>query len=108
MRREVLAPGGSILLLQTLVPEAGDRAHNSCEDGVAPGGAELLAARSSYTCPTKEMQPQRFLIQFSSVLLHTEVCSCKGVRVWCRLTVLQLAVASTALALLPKQTAECT
>lgn len=35
--REVLAPGGSILLLQTLVPEAGDRQHNTCEDGVAPG-----------------------------------------------------------------------
>lgn len=35
--RQVLAPGGSILLLQTLVPEAGDRSHNSCEDGVAAG-----------------------------------------------------------------------
>lgn len=35
--KEVLAPGGSILLLQTLVPEAGDRSHNTCQDGVAPG-----------------------------------------------------------------------
>lgn len=35
--KQVLAPEGAILLLQTLVPEAGDRSHNACEDGVAPG-----------------------------------------------------------------------
>jgi predicted SAM-dependent methyltransferase len=35
--KQVLAPGGKLLLLQTLVPEAGDRDHNTCEDGVAPG-----------------------------------------------------------------------
>jgi len=38
--KQVLVPGGSILLLQTLVPEAGDRSHNTCEDGVAPGAAQ--------------------------------------------------------------------
>jgi SAM-dependent methyltransferase len=43
--RQVLSPGGSILLLQTLVPEAGDRSNNSCEDGVAAGlfSIEILA-----------------------------------------------------------------
>ncbi|KAF6265260.1 S-adenosyl-L-methionine-dependent methyltransferase [Scenedesmus sp. NREL 46B-D3] len=46
--REVLAPGGSILLLQTLVPEAGDRQHNTCEDGVAPG---LFAIEILAQCP---------------------------------------------------------
>ncbi len=35
--RQVLAPQGRVLLLQTLVPEPGDKAHNTCEDGVAPG-----------------------------------------------------------------------
>ncbi|WIA10082.1 hypothetical protein OEZ85_010289 [Tetradesmus obliquus] len=45
---EVLAPGGSILLLQTLVPEAGDRQHNTCEDGVAPG---LFAIEILAQCP---------------------------------------------------------
>jgi hypothetical protein len=42
--REVLAPGGCILLLQTLVPEPGDRQHNSCEDGVAPGEGDGVDA----------------------------------------------------------------
>jgi hypothetical protein len=36
--KAVLAPSGSILLLQTLVPEPGDRGHNATEDGVVPGG----------------------------------------------------------------------
>jgi hypothetical protein len=35
--KDVLVPGGKILLLQTLVAEPGDRDHNACEDGVAPG-----------------------------------------------------------------------
>ena len=35
--KQVLPPQGKILLLQTLVPEAGDRSHNVCRDGVAPG-----------------------------------------------------------------------
>lgn len=35
--KQCLAPSGAILLLQTLVPEPGDRAHNNTEDGVAPG-----------------------------------------------------------------------
>jgi len=46
--KEVLAPGGSILLLQTLVPEAGDREHKICEDGVAPG---LFAIEILAQCP---------------------------------------------------------
>ena len=35
--KQVLPAQGRILLLQTLVPEAGDRQHNVCRDGVAPG-----------------------------------------------------------------------
>jgi hypothetical protein len=35
--KQCLAPSGAILLLQTLVPEPGDRSHNNTEDGVAPG-----------------------------------------------------------------------
>jgi hypothetical protein len=35
--KQTLAPSGAILLLQTLVPEPGDREHNTTEDGVAPG-----------------------------------------------------------------------
>ena len=35
--KQVLPQQGKILLLQTLVPEAGDRQHNVCRDGVAPG-----------------------------------------------------------------------
>ena len=35
--KQVLPAQGKILLLQTLVPEAGDRQHNVCRDGVAPG-----------------------------------------------------------------------
>jgi hypothetical protein len=35
--KQTLAPSGAILLLQTLVPEPGDRDHNTTEDGVAPG-----------------------------------------------------------------------
>lgn len=35
--KQCLAPSGAILLLQTLVPEPGDRDHNNTEDGVAPG-----------------------------------------------------------------------
>ncbi|BDA43824.1 probable mitomycin biosynthesis 6-O-methyltransferase [Coccomyxa sp. Obi] len=43
--KEVLPASGKILLLQTLVPEAGDRDHNVCKDGVAPGlfSIEILA-----------------------------------------------------------------
>ncbi|KAK9836012.1 hypothetical protein WJX81_006289 [Elliptochloris bilobata] len=44
----VLAPDGRILLLQTLVPEAGDRSHNVCRDGVAPG---LFAIEILAQCP---------------------------------------------------------
>jgi predicted SAM-dependent methyltransferase len=44
--KQVLVPGGCILLLQTLVPEAGDRAHNTCEDGVVPGEAQHTPSRS--------------------------------------------------------------
>jgi hypothetical protein len=35
--KAVLSPSGAILLLQTLVPEPGDRTHNTTQDGVAPG-----------------------------------------------------------------------
>jgi hypothetical protein len=35
--KQAMAPTGAILLLQTLVPEPGDRGHNYCGDGVAPG-----------------------------------------------------------------------
>ncbi|CAL5227239.1 g10163 [Coccomyxa viridis] len=43
--KQVLPAQGKILLLQTLVPEAGDRQHNVCRDGVAPGlfSIEILA-----------------------------------------------------------------
>ena len=41
--KQVLPAQGRILLLQTLVPEAGDRQHNVCRDGVAPG--EFLVVR---------------------------------------------------------------
>ena len=40
--KQCLAPSGAILLLQTLVPEPGDRSHNNTEDGVAPGGRDCL------------------------------------------------------------------
>jgi SAM-dependent methyltransferase len=46
--RQVLAPQGRVLLLQTLVPEPGDKAHNTCEDGVAPG---LFAIEILAQCP---------------------------------------------------------
>lgn len=45
---EVLPPQGNILLLQTIVPEAGDRKHNVCKDGVAPG---LFAIEILAQCP---------------------------------------------------------
>ncbi|GAQ85000.1 O-methyltransferase family protein [Klebsormidium nitens] len=45
---EVLEPNGKVLLLQTLVPEAGDRTNNVCEDGVAPG---LFAIEILAMCP---------------------------------------------------------
>ncbi|KAL3132215.1 hypothetical protein ABBQ32_008805 [Trebouxia sp. C0010 RCD-2024] len=51
---QVLAPQGKILLLQTLVPEAGDRKNNTCSDGVSPGlfSIEILAM-----CPGGSWKP---------------------------------------------------
>jgi cyclopropane fatty-acyl-phospholipid synthase-like methyltransferase len=42
---QVMPPHGKLLLFQTIVPEPGDRAHNYCKDGVAPGlfAIEILA-----------------------------------------------------------------
>ena len=42
--KQVLPADGKVLLLQTLVPEAGDRQHNVCKDGVAPGICSRLLA----------------------------------------------------------------
>ena len=41
--KEIMPANGKILLLQTLVPEAGDRQHNVCRDGVAPGNLQPVA-----------------------------------------------------------------
>jgi hypothetical protein len=46
--KEVLPRHANILLLQTIVPEAGDRSHNTCKDGVAPG---LFAIEILAQCP---------------------------------------------------------
>jgi hypothetical protein len=45
---EVLPKQANILLLQTIVPEAGDRSNNICKDGVAPG---LFAIEILAQCP---------------------------------------------------------
>ena len=47
--KQVLPSQGKILLLQTLVPEAGDRKHNVCRDGVAPGKARDCPAHGSFS-----------------------------------------------------------
>lgn len=51
---QVLGPQGKILLLQTLVPEAGDKKNNICSDGVSPGlfSIEILAM-----CPGGSWKP---------------------------------------------------
>lgn len=54
--KQVLAPSGCILLLQTLVPEPGDKDHNETEDGVAPGDTALVALHATCHhewCPFK-------------------------------------------------------
>lgn len=42
-------------VLQTLVPEAGDRSHNTCPDGVAPGTA--CSADQDYTTNSRVFNP---------------------------------------------------
>lgn len=46
--KEVLPKTANILLLQTIVPEAGDKEHNVCRDGVSPG---LFAIEILVNCP---------------------------------------------------------
>ncbi|DBB14282.1 hypothetical protein WJX82_008155 [Trebouxia sp. C0006] len=51
---QVLAPQGKLLLLQTLVPEAGDRKNNTCSDGVSPG---LFSIEIMAMCPGGSWKP---------------------------------------------------
>lgn len=51
---QVLAPRGKILLLQTLVPEAGDKKNNTCSDGVSPG---LFSIEIMAMCPGGSWKP---------------------------------------------------
>ena len=46
--KQIMPAQGKILLLQTLVPEAGDRHHNVCKDGVAPGESHRRQSRGAF------------------------------------------------------------